>query len=172
MRQLFHQISLAQNLGLRQPGEERRMDGRTGMQINGYLAGPAGVGRQGEEQQLDRPADMSQASASPTQSRLSLRNNMRKMLGPRLDIHAHLGLQGNVLQRLGSQGGQQDNHRNEDREEIRSAVHSQRSIHERLGPQDGQPDNPHNEDHEERRSVAHSRRDGSRRQATENLSQA
>ncbi|VVA36098.1 PREDICTED: VITISV_032574, partial [Prunus dulcis] len=36
----------------------------------------------------------------------------------------------------------------------------------------GQLDNPHNEDHEERRSVTHSRRTNSRRQATENLSQA
>ncbi|CAL9005528.1 unnamed protein product, partial [Prunus brigantina] len=51
-----------------------------------------------------------------------------------LDIHARLGPQRNVLQRLGHQGGQQDNHRNKDREERRSAVHSQRSIHERLGP--------------------------------------
>ncbi|CAL9021203.1 unnamed protein product, partial [Prunus brigantina] len=84
-----------------------------------------------------------------------------------------LGPQGSVLQRLGPQGGQQDNHRNEDRGERRSAVHSQRSIHERLGPHGGGLlDNPHNEDHEERRSVAHSRRVDPRRQATENLSQA
>ncbi|CAL8148175.1 unnamed protein product [Prunus armeniaca] len=82
------------------------------------------------------------------------------------------GRQGNVLQRLGPQGGQPDNHRNEDREERRSAVHYQRSNQERLGPQGGQLDNPHNEDHEERRSAAHSRRGGSRRQATGNLSQA
>ncbi|CAL2254004.1 unnamed protein product [Prunus armeniaca] len=172
MRQLLHQISLAQNLGLGQLGEERRMDERTGRQLNGYPAGQAGVGRQGEGQQLDRPTDMSQASASPTRSRLSSRNNMRERLGPRLDVHARLGPQGNVLQRLGPQGGQSDNYRNEDREERRSAVHSQTNIHERLRPQGGQPDNPHNEDREERRSAAHSRRDGSRRQATENLSQA
>ncbi|CAL2252319.1 unnamed protein product [Prunus armeniaca] len=113
------------------------MDERTRKQLNGYPAGRAGVSRQGKGQQLDRPADMSQASASPTQ-----------------------------------RGGQPDNHRNEDREERRSAVHYQRSIQERLGPQGGQPDNPHNEDHEERRSAAHSRRGGSRRQATGNLSQA
>ncbi|CAL2266814.1 unnamed protein product [Prunus armeniaca] len=48
MRQLLHQISLAQNLGLGQLGEERRMDERTGRQLNGYPAGQAGVGRQGE----------------------------------------------------------------------------------------------------------------------------
>ncbi|CAL8166221.1 unnamed protein product [Prunus armeniaca] len=171
MRQLLHQISLAQNLGLGQLGEERRMDERTGRQLNGYPAGQAGVGRQGEGQQLDRPTDMSQASANPTRSRLSSRNNMHERLGPRLDVHARLGPQGNVLQRLGPQGGQSDNHRNEDREERRSAVHSQTNIHERLRPQGGQPDNPHNEDREERRSAAHSRRDGSRRPTTENLSQ-
>ncbi|CAL2244444.1 unnamed protein product [Prunus armeniaca] len=172
MRQLLHQISLAQNLGLGRLGEERRMDERTGRQLNGYPAGQAGVGRQGEGQQLDRPTDMSQASASPTRSRLSSRNNMRERLGPRLDVHARLGPQGNVLQRLGPQGGQSNNHRNEDREERRSAVHSQTNIHERLRPQGGQPDNPHNEDRGERRSAAHSRRDGSRRPTTENLSQA
>ncbi|CAL9028893.1 unnamed protein product, partial [Prunus brigantina] len=152
MRQLLNQMNLVQNLGLGQPGEERRMDERTDRQLNEYPAGRAGVGRQSEGQQLDRPTDMSQASASPTQSRLRLRNNVRERLGP--------------------QGGQQDNHRNEDHGERRSAVHSQRSIHERLGPHGGQPDNPHNEDHEERRFVAHSRRDGSRRRATENISQA
>ncbi|CAL8997340.1 unnamed protein product [Prunus brigantina] len=105
MRQLLHQISLAQNLGLGQPGEERRMDKRTGGQLNGYQASRARVSRQGEGQQQS------------------------------------------VLQRLGPQGSQQDNHRNEDRGERRSAVHSQRSIHERLGPHGGQSDNPHNEDH-------------------------
>ncbi|CAL8151494.1 unnamed protein product [Prunus armeniaca] len=156
MRQLLHQISLAQNLGLGQLGEERRMDERTGRQLNGYPAGQAGVGRQGEGQQLDRPTDMSQASASPTRSRLSSRNNVRERVGPRLDVHARLGPQGNVLQRLGPQGGQSNNHRNEDREERRSAVHSQTNIHERLRPQGGQPDNPHNEDREERRSAVHS----------------
>ncbi|CAL2259785.1 unnamed protein product [Prunus armeniaca] len=128
MRQLLHQISLAQNLGLGQLGEERRMNKRTGRQLNEYPAGQAGVGRQDEGQQLDRPTDMSQASASPTRSRLSSRNNMRERLGPRLDIHARLGLQGNVLQRLGPQGGQSDNHRNEDREERRSVVHSQTNM--------------------------------------------
>ncbi|CAL8993061.1 unnamed protein product [Prunus brigantina] len=133
MRQLLNQMNLVQNLGLGQPGEERKMDERTDRQLN------------------------------------DLRNNVRERLGPRLDIQARLGPQGSVLQRLGLQGGQQDNHRNEER---RSAVRSQRSIHERLGPQGGQPDNPHNEDHEERRSTAHFRRDDSRRQATENLSQA
>ncbi|CAL8992758.1 unnamed protein product [Prunus brigantina] len=68
------------------------------------------------------------------------------------------GYQGNVHQRLGSQGYQPDNHLNQDREERHSAVHLQRSIHERLGPQGGQLDNPQNEDHEERLSVAHFRR--------------
>ncbi|BBH02938.1 Protein kinase superfamily protein [Prunus dulcis] len=70
------------------------------------------------------------------------------------------------------QEGQPNNHSNEDRQEMRSAIHSQRSIHERQGPQGGQLDNPHNEDHEERRSAAHSRKFDSHRQATENPSQA
>ncbi|CAL9000513.1 unnamed protein product [Prunus brigantina] len=145
------------------------MDELTDRQLNGYPVGRAAAGRQGEGQQLDRLADMSQASASPTQRRLSLRNNVRERLGSRLDIRARLGPQGSVLQRLGLQGGQQDNHCNEER---RSAVCSQRSIQERLGPQGSQPDNPHNEDHEERRFAAYFRRYDSRRQATENLSQA
>ncbi|CAL8997782.1 unnamed protein product, partial [Prunus brigantina] len=81
MRQLLNQMNLVQNFGLGQPGEERRMDKRTDGQLNEYPAGRAGVGRQGEGQQLDRPTDMSQASASPTQSRLSLRNNVRERLG-------------------------------------------------------------------------------------------
>ncbi|CAL9013435.1 unnamed protein product [Prunus brigantina] len=119
MRQLLNQMNLVQNLSLGQPGEERRMDERTDRQLNRYPAGRAGVGRQGEGQQLDRPTDMSQAFASPTQSRLSLRNNVRERLGPRLDIQTRLGPQGSEM-----------------------------------------------------RSVAHSRRDSSRRQATENLSQA
>ncbi|CAL9025743.1 unnamed protein product, partial [Prunus brigantina] len=101
MRQLLNQMNLVQNLGLGQPGEERRMDKRTDRQLNRYPAGRAGVGRQGEGQQLDRPTDMSQASASPTQSRLSLRNNVRERLGPRLDIQTRLGPQGSALQRLG-----------------------------------------------------------------------
>ncbi|CAL8154411.1 unnamed protein product [Prunus armeniaca] len=36
MRQLLHQISLAQNLGLGQPSEERRIDECTGRQLDGY----------------------------------------------------------------------------------------------------------------------------------------
>ncbi|CAL2256277.1 unnamed protein product [Prunus armeniaca] len=36
MRQLLNQISVAQNLGLGQPGEVRRIDERTGGQINGH----------------------------------------------------------------------------------------------------------------------------------------
>ncbi|CAL2257680.1 unnamed protein product [Prunus armeniaca] len=91
IRQLLHQISLAQNLGLRQSGEERRMNECIGRQLDGYQAGRAGVSRQGEGQQHDRPVDMSQASASHTQSILSLRNNVRERLGPRLDIRARLG---------------------------------------------------------------------------------
>ncbi|CAL8175794.1 unnamed protein product [Prunus armeniaca] len=109
---------------------------------------------------------MSQASASHTQS------NVRERLDPRLDVRACLGPHGNVHERLGSQGGQTDNRRNEDREERRSAARSQRNIHERLGPQGGQLGNPHNEDSEERHSTARSRRTNSRRQATENPSQA
>ncbi|CAL2271137.1 unnamed protein product [Prunus armeniaca] len=82
MRQLLNQISLAQNLGLGQLGEERRMDKRTGRQLDGYQTGRAGVSRQGEGQQRDRLTDMSQAFASCTQSRLSLRNNVHERLGP------------------------------------------------------------------------------------------
>ncbi|CAL2257052.1 unnamed protein product [Prunus armeniaca] len=171
MRQFLNQMSLAQNLGFGQLGEEKRMDDCTGRQLDRYQAGRAGVSIQDEGQQRDRPLNMSQASASHTQSRLSLRKNVRKRLGPLLDIRARLSSQGNVHQRLGPQGGQLDNHRNEDREERRSAVHSQRSIHERLGPQGGQLDNPHNEDYEERSSATHSRRVDSRWQATENPSQ-
>ncbi|KAI5336890.1 hypothetical protein L3X38_016159 [Prunus dulcis] len=131
MRQLINQISIAQNLGLGQPGEERRLDERAGGQLD-----------------------------------------VRACLGPQGNVHQRLGSQGNIHQRLGPQGGQPNNHCNEDREERRSAIHSQRSVLERLGPQEGQLDNPHNEDHEERRSVTHSRGTNSRRQATENLSQA
>ncbi|CAL2256817.1 unnamed protein product [Prunus armeniaca] len=88
MRQLLNQISLAQNLGLGQPGKEGRMDEHADRQLDGYQAGQAGISRQGEGQHRDRPANMSQASASYTQSRLSLRNNVQERLGPRLDIHA------------------------------------------------------------------------------------
>ncbi|CAL8152778.1 unnamed protein product [Prunus armeniaca] len=166
MRQLLNQISVAQNLGLGQPGEVRRIDERTGGQLNGHQAGRAGASRQGDAQPRDQLADMSRASASQTQS------NVRERLGPRLDVRARLGPQGNVLQRLGSQGDQTDNRRNEDREERRSAAHSQRNIHERLGSQGGQPGNPRNEDREERHSIARSRRTNSRRQAAENPSQS
>ncbi|XP_034208254.1 uncharacterized protein LOC117621818 [Prunus dulcis] len=121
---------------------------------------------------------MSQASASHTQSRrsfpsrLNLRTNVRDRLGPRPDIHARLGQQEDVHERLGSQGGQLDGHRDEDREERRSAARSQRNIRERIGPQGGQLDNHHNEDREERRSATRSRRTNSRRQTTGNPSQA
>ncbi|KAH0968992.1 hypothetical protein GBA52_029144 [Prunus armeniaca] len=50
VRQLLNQINLVQNLGLGQPGEERRMDERTDRQLDGYQAGRAGMGRQGEGQ--------------------------------------------------------------------------------------------------------------------------
>ncbi|CAL2246786.1 unnamed protein product [Prunus armeniaca] len=96
MRQLLNQISVAQNLGLGQPGEVRRIDERTGGQLNGDQAGRAGASRQGDAQPRDQLADMSQASTSHTQS------NVRERLGPRLDVRARLGPQGNVLQRLGS----------------------------------------------------------------------
>ncbi|CAL8992737.1 unnamed protein product, partial [Prunus brigantina] len=165
MRQLLNQISVAQNLGLGQPGEERRIDEHIGGQLNEHQAGRAGASRQGDPQPRDQLADMSRASVSHTQS------NVRERLGPRLDVHTRLGPQGNVLQRLGSQGGQIDNRRNEDREERRSAAHSQRNIHKRLGPQGGQPGNPRHEDREERHSTARPRRTNSRRQAAENPSQ-
>ncbi|CAL2278400.1 unnamed protein product [Prunus armeniaca] len=96
MRQLLHQINLVQNIGLGQPGEERRMDERTDRQLDGYQVGRAGMGRQGKGQQCDQLAGMSQASASHTQS------NVRERLGPRLDVWARLGPQGNVHERLGS----------------------------------------------------------------------
>ncbi|CAL8155296.1 unnamed protein product [Prunus armeniaca] len=82
---------MAQNLGLGQQGEERMMDECADRQLDEYQAGRAGMSRQGEGQQRDRPADMSQASASHTYSRLSLRNNMHKRLGLRLDIRTSLG---------------------------------------------------------------------------------
>ncbi|CAL9000656.1 unnamed protein product, partial [Prunus brigantina] len=69
MRQLLNQIKLAQNLGLGQQGEERRMDEHADSQFDGTQAGRAGVSRQGDGQQRDQLADMSQASASHTQSR-------------------------------------------------------------------------------------------------------
>ncbi|CAL9019376.1 unnamed protein product, partial [Prunus brigantina] len=118
MGQLLNQINLVQNLGLGQPGEERMMDECADRQLDGYRAGRAGMGRQGEGQQLDQLANMSQASATHTQS------NVRERLGPRLDIHACLGPQGNVLQRRGPQGGQLNNPHNEDHEERRSADNS------------------------------------------------
>ncbi|CAL8117138.1 unnamed protein product [Prunus armeniaca] len=165
VRQLLNQINLVQNLGLGQPGKERRMDERVDRQLDRYQVGRARVSRQGDAQPRGQLADMSRASASHTQS------NVRERLGPRLEVRARLGPQGNVLQRLGSQGGQIGNRCNEDREERRSATHSQRNIHERLGPQGGQPGNPRNEDREERHSIARSRRTNSRCQAAENPSQ-
>ncbi|BFG19662.1 hypothetical protein CerSpe_059360 [Prunus speciosa] len=166
MRQLLNQISLAQNLGLGQLGEERRMDDCANRQIDGRRAGQAGVSRQGEGQQRDQLASMSQASAGHTQS------IVRGRQGPRLHVRDRLGSQRNAPRGLGSQGDQPDDHRNEDREERRSAVHSSRNILQRLGSQGGQPDNLHGENREERRSAAHSRRTNSRRQAEENHSQA
>ncbi|XP_020415556.1 uncharacterized protein LOC109948062 [Prunus persica] len=159
-------------------GEERRINERADRQFGGNQAGQAGVSRQGNAQQRDQLSDMSQASASHTQSRrsfpsrLNLRTNVGDRLGPRPDIHARLGQHEDVHERLGSQGGQLDGHRDEDREERRSAARSQRNIHERIGPQGGQLDNHHNEDREERRSGTRSRRTNSRRQTTGNPLQA
>ncbi|CAL8135814.1 unnamed protein product [Prunus armeniaca] len=87
------------------------MDERADRQLDGYQAGRASVSRQGDGQQRDQLAGMSQAPASHTQSNV-----------------------------LGSHRGQTDNRRNEDREE--------------------------------RHSTTRSRRTNSRRQATENPSQA
>ncbi|CAL8153307.1 unnamed protein product [Prunus armeniaca] len=128
MRQLLNQINLTQNLGLRQQGEEKRMDECADRQFDGNQVGR--VSRQGDGQQRDQLTDMSQASASHTQSRrslpsrLNLRTNVRDRLGLRPNIHARLGPQGNVHERLGSQGGQTENHCNRDREERRSAARS------------------------------------------------
>ncbi|CAL2238996.1 unnamed protein product [Prunus armeniaca] len=64
------------------------MDEHADRQFDGYQVGRAGVSRQGEGQQRNRLADMSQASVSHTQSkqslpsRLSLRTNMHEGLGP------------------------------------------------------------------------------------------
>ncbi|CAL9003898.1 unnamed protein product [Prunus brigantina] len=133
MRQLLNQINLAQNLGLGQQGEERRMDEHADSQFDGTQAGRAGVSRQGDGQQRDQFADMSQASASHTQSRrsllsrLNLTTNVRDRLRPQLGIHARLGPQGNVHERLGSQGDQLDGHRSKDREERRSTARSRRT---------------------------------------------
>ncbi|CAL2271791.1 unnamed protein product [Prunus armeniaca] len=76
MRQFLNQTSVAQNLGLGQPGEERRIDERTSGQLNGHQAGRAGVSKQGDAQPRDQLADMSRASASHTQS------NVQKRLDP------------------------------------------------------------------------------------------
>ena len=130
MRQLLNQVNLAQNLGLGQQGEERRTHERADRQFDGNQAGRAGVNGQGNAQQRDQLADMSQASASHTQSRrsfpsrLNLRTNVCDRLGPRPDIHARLGQQEDVHERLGSQGGQLDGHRDEDQEERCSAARS------------------------------------------------
>ncbi|CAL8112671.1 unnamed protein product [Prunus armeniaca] len=76
VRQLLNQINLVQNLGLGQPGEERRMDERPDRQLDGYQVGRARVNRQGDGQQRDQLPSMSQALASHTQS------NVRERLGP------------------------------------------------------------------------------------------
>ena len=108
MRQFLNQINLAQNLGLGQQGEERRINERAYRQFGGNQAGRAGVSRQGNAQQRDQLADMSQASASHTQSRrsfpsrLNLRTNVGDRLGPRPDIHARLAQHEDVHERLGS----------------------------------------------------------------------
>ncbi|CAL8169023.1 unnamed protein product [Prunus armeniaca] len=103
MRQLLNQTSVAQNLGLGQPGEERRIDERTSGQLNGHQAGRAGVSKQGDAQPRDQLADMSRASASHTQSNR------------------------NVHERLGPQGGQPSNPCNEDREKRHSTARSRRT---------------------------------------------
>ncbi|CAL8160221.1 unnamed protein product [Prunus armeniaca] len=128
MRQLLHQINLVQNLDLGQPGEERMMDERTYRQLDGYQAGRAGMGRQGEGQQRDQLAGMSQASASHTQS------NVRERLGPRLDVCACLGpkalrysLAEKYSRKARPQGGQLGNPHNEDREERHSTNRSRRT---------------------------------------------
>ncbi|BFG42253.1 hypothetical protein CerSpe_285280 [Prunus speciosa] len=96
------------------------MDERADRQHDGYQVGRVGASRQGEGQQRDQLANMSQASTSPTQS------NVRERLGPRLDIRAQLGPQGNIHERLGSQGRQPDNLHNVDHEERRSVAQSRR----------------------------------------------
>ncbi|CAL2258386.1 unnamed protein product [Prunus armeniaca] len=67
---------MVQNLGLGQPSEERRRDEHTDRQVDGYQAGRTGVSIQGNGQQRDQLAGMSQAFASHTQS------NVRERLGP------------------------------------------------------------------------------------------
>ncbi|KAI5333485.1 hypothetical protein L3X38_023616 [Prunus dulcis] len=110
MRQLLNQINLAQNLGLGQQGEERRMNECVDRQFGRNQAGRARVSGQGNAQQRYQLADMWQASASHTQSRrsfpsrLNLRTNVRDRLGPRPDIHARLGPQEDVHERIGTQG--------------------------------------------------------------------
>ncbi|CAL9006555.1 unnamed protein product [Prunus brigantina] len=69
LRQLLNQINLVQNLGLGQPGEERRMDERANQQLDGYQA----------------------ASASHTQS------NVREILGPQGNVLQGLDPQGGQL---------------------------------------------------------------------------
>ncbi|KAI5338148.1 hypothetical protein L3X38_017419 [Prunus dulcis] len=84
------------------------MNERADRQFGGNQAGRVGVRGQGNVQQRNQLADMSQASTSHTQSRrsfqsrLNLRTNMRNRLGPRPDIHVRLGAQEDVHERLGS----------------------------------------------------------------------
>ncbi|CAL2229256.1 unnamed protein product [Prunus armeniaca] len=59
IRQLLNQINLAQNLGLGQQGEERRMDERASGQFDRSQAIRVGVSIKGEGQQRGQLADMS-----------------------------------------------------------------------------------------------------------------
>ncbi|CAL9003193.1 unnamed protein product, partial [Prunus brigantina] len=79
MRQLLNQINLAQNLGLGQQGEERRMDEHADSQFDGTQAGRAGVSRQGDGQQRDQLADMIVKKGASSRSRRT--NSHRQVTG-------------------------------------------------------------------------------------------
>ncbi|XP_008227357.1 PREDICTED: uncharacterized protein LOC103326882 [Prunus mume] len=68
VRQLLNQINFVQNLGLGQPGEERRMDERTDRQLNGYQAGPQG-GQPSNPHNEDREERHSTTRSQRTNSR-------------------------------------------------------------------------------------------------------
>ena len=105
MRQLINQIGFAQNLGLGQPGEERRLDKRAG----GRLDVRARLGPQGNVHQRLGPQ-----GGQPNNHRNEDREERR------LAVYS----QRSILERLGPQGGQLDNPHNENHEERRSVTHS------------------------------------------------
>ena len=91
--QLLRQINLNQGPNLGPSDEERRAHQRAGEQFERSQAGQTGANRQRRDR--DR-ADEMQTAASRTlsRSRLRLRTNVLKRLGPQSNVHARLGPQG------------------------------------------------------------------------------